>query len=210
MFKNLRQQLALRAATRFYNERLRLHGATSKGVHWASPERQIRRFEVLTELIDREQGTSISDFGCGYGALFDHISERGFMKEGSYIGYDQSQAMVDLARENISDPRARFVCANEVTETADYTLISGTLNLKMHATEEAWWGYITQCLAECWKMTEKALAFNLLRKGSPTPDRRLFYANREEALDFCKARLSYRSICFEVEDLPDLVFFVTR
>src|SRR6516165_6574650 len=81
----------------YYSARLRQHGPTPRGVDWNSPESQQLRFRQLLQVCDPTQSFSVTDFGCGYGALADYLAGQGLSFQ--YTGYDISAAMVQKARE---------------------------------------------------------------------------------------------------------------
>ena len=67
-----------------YKEQNKKFGFSSKGVFWQNDNTQIARFNSLINGIltqDLDGGISISDFGCGYGAFYNYIKNKKFMKD---------------------------------------------------------------------------------------------------------------------------------
>ena len=59
-----------------YEKQISNHGFSPRGVFWQSDNTQQSRFETLIKAIklsDQNGKVSISDFGCGYGALYQYI-----------------------------------------------------------------------------------------------------------------------------------------
>src|SRR4029453_16664172 len=81
----------------YYSEKLRLFGATARGVDWSSPESQALVFRCLLKAIDEYGEGAVTDFGCGYGALLDYLDAYG--RHLTYRGFDVSQSMIDAARQ---------------------------------------------------------------------------------------------------------------
>ena len=120
----------------------------------------------------------VHDFGCGYGALFHHLADHPIMHRGTYLGTDMSEAMLEAARAEVRDPRARFACADGATEMADYTIVSGTFNLRSGVDQTKWSQYTEGLVRTLWAHSRRGLAFNLLHDANVqlTCDS-LYYAN---------------------------------
>jgi len=160
----------LSAATRIYEKRLAEFGASPKGVLWKDVEGQLLRFELLAGIIPVEAATrpiSVSDLGCGYGALFDFLLTLPGVKIASYRGYDVSRAMLEQAAKRITDPRAVFARSEEALEVADYSFVSGAYNLIAQAGIPEWRDYAAHSLIRLWDRTAKGLAFNMLNADRP-------------------------------------------
>jgi SAM-dependent methyltransferase len=175
----------------YYTERLREHGPTARGADWNSEESQRLRFEQLLHVAPREGAFSLNDFGCGYGALLDHLTELG--REVRYHGHDVSKEMVASARERHADrPGASFGVALADMPVADVTVASGIFNVLAGADEPGWEDYVRDTV---WRMAERSrhgVAFNMLTSYSDA-DRmtaRLHYADPCAMFDWCKRQLS--------------------
>ena len=61
----------------YYSEKVRQHGETARGVDWNSTESQTTRFDELLGIVPSEDlEYSILDYGCGYGAIIEMLTER--------------------------------------------------------------------------------------------------------------------------------------
>ena len=172
----------LRAAVaRYYTGKLREHGATHRGVDWSSSESQRTRFEQLLGVADADG--SILDYGCGYGALVEHVAD-----SSAYVGYDLSEEMVAAARER--HPGVRFTAGEAELEPADYVVASGIFNVKAGAGEEEWVGYVAAVLDRFDALARRGFAFNMLTSYSDPPLMRpdLHYADPARWFDHCKRR----------------------
>ncbi len=67
--------------------------------------------------------------------MFDTFKELPQFLDGTYFGYDISEAMIKGAKQQITDPRAPFINSHQATELADYSFVSGTYNMKMDAPD---------------------------------------------------------------------------
>ena len=172
----------------YYDEKLREHGPTARGVDWKSPESQQLRFAQLAKLIDHTRPFTINDFGCGYGALVDYLESCGLQFQ--YVGFDISSEMIAQARE--LHPRASFVTSKADLREADYTVASGIFNVRLSTSEDEWKSYVLDVLATMDSISTQGFAFNALTKYSDAEFMRsdLYYADPLFFFDHCKTNYS--------------------
>lgn len=177
-----------------YDFRLKECGATARGVFWRNEAGQQLRFEKLAGIIgpmDEVGGIVLNDLGCGYGAFFDFLAPRPFMRDSTYFGYDISEGMVREAAQRIQDPRAHFAQCLMATREADYSFVSGTYNMKLDESDRDWAAYVEGSLRDLWSKTRKGLAFNMLcATGKKRKEHDLYYADWRLFHDFCAKELS--------------------
>ena len=188
-YHNIQRYIALRRADALYHRRFIRFGNTATGVHWRDEDEQKLRFKILCEPMSGElynnSSIQIADLGCGYGALFDYIQDQGFL--GQYYGYDRNLRMIQYAKKTFPYKNVYLSVASQVETEVDYTILSGTFNLKMDAPNGIWWRGVKEMLIHSWTQTREIMAFNFL----PIPSKRktmkrLFYCDSEVMLSFCK------------------------
>ena len=183
----------------FYERQLALYGRQdARALHWVGASTQFARFEVLYR-VGPWEGHSVADVGSGLGDFCTFLRQRGHtltaLTEGEadageavrYTGYDVTPNMVQAARLNF--PQVTFVerdvVAHGVAPLHDYTLASGTFNVRVPNHDVFFRNAITQLWAGC----TKAVAFNHL--GPPTPvgyESPLYYeADPMELARFCRS-----------------------
>ncbi len=145
--------------TKFYKSAFKKHGVSAHGVNWNSLESQSVRFEVLTNLLDKEICLStIADAGCGFGDLFVYWLGVG-VSPVRYVGIDCIGDFVDIASSRVPDQNASFVCKDILKDDlphADWYVASGSLNiLKPFDT----WIFLEKML----KYSKKGIVFNILK-----------------------------------------------
>lgn len=175
----------------YYSDKIETHGATPRGVDWNSLGSQEMRFEQLLEICDRTRAFSINDYGCGYGALVEYMTDRGYAFH--YRGFDISAQMIAKARELHGGlEHCQFFTDESRLTAADYTVASGIFNVKLQTSGEEWEGYLLHTLGRIAELSEKGFAFNLLTKYSDRdlmrPD--LYYADPLFLFDYCKKNFS--------------------
>ena len=179
-------------AGRYYAAKLREHGPTPRGVDWNDERSQRIRFELLLELLTGSvEPFSLSDYGCGYGALLDSLAEH--HSDFGYSGYDVSPEMIAEARQRYAgEDRARFTSERADLEQADFTVASGLFNVKQDAPAEAWLEYVLDTVDELVRLSSRGIAFNALTAHADPERRRadLFYADPAAMLDHCLRRYS--------------------
>jgi len=186
---------ALRAeAAAYYERKLLAHGPTPRGVDWNSESSQRLRFDELLRIIapDAPAGTLI-DYGCGYGALADHLAER--RPDWRYCGFDPSPKMIEAARRmHTPEPQRSFTSDEATLQRAAYTVASGIFNVKFDHDDDVWTEYVFGTLDRLAALSEAGFAFNVLTIHSD-PDRRrhdLYYADPLRVFEHCRQRFSRR------------------
>lgn len=175
----------------YYSEKLALHGETPNGVDWNGEQGQALRFEQLCKVINGTQTFSISDLGCGYGALVDYLEDSSLSF--SYLGVDVSDEMIRVAKERYKDsPRTRFISASEPDVVMDYCIASGIFNVRLGRTNEEWLTYLEYTLDVLDRTSRLGFSFNCLTSYSDEEKKRddLYYADPCFLFDLCKRRYS--------------------
>jgi SAM-dependent methyltransferase len=176
---------------RYYGDRLAAHGVSAQGVDWNGAESQRLRFAQLLRVCEGADGFSLNDVGCGYGALFDYLRERG--RRCDYLGVDISEAMIAKAQElHRGLPGCRFRVSDQADRVADYTVASGIFNVKLRASAEAWHAHVLKSVDALNAGCRCGFAFNCLTRYSDAALMRadLFYADPCELFDYCKTRFA--------------------
>jgi 2-polyprenyl-3-methyl-5-hydroxy-6-metoxy-1,4-benzoquinol methylase len=138
-FEQIRRDVA-----RYYADKAQLHGPTARGVDWNSEEGHRLRFDQLLRLIENDGPFSLLDYGCGYGALVEHLDARGARY--TYQGYDIAEPMLVLARSRHTRPSVSFTSDVAALEPADYVVASGIFNVKQAVPTDVWQTYVLQTL----------------------------------------------------------------
>jgi len=201
---------------RYYTEKLRAHGPTHRGADWSSAESQALRFDQLLKICERTAGVpvSINDYGCGYGALAEHLQAHGG-GEDDYCGFDVSTAMIEEAgRLHQGRPRCRFVSESRLLPVADYTVASGIFNVKLETTDDAWRGHVLATLDILDQKSRRGFAFNMLTAYSDPERMRvrpdLYYADPHFFFDHCRTRYSRRVALLHDYPLYELTLLVRK
>ncbi len=179
----------LTGVERYYSEKIRTHGATSRGADWNSTESQELRFAQLLRLCDFSAPFSLNDVGCGYGHLHAFLKRAG--ADVDYLGVDISAAMIDAAR-SAQPEGARFVTGIRPGRQADYSLASGIFNVRLQNDDRPWEEWMAHMLGVLDESSTRGFAFNCLTAYSDPERMRedLYYADPCRHFDYCKRRFS--------------------
>jgi SAM-dependent methyltransferase len=185
------RRAALREVAGLYAESLAKHGVDARAVGWGDEGSHRLRFDKLAEVLPAGvTPVDVADLGCGYGALFDYLDERLGPALTRYVGYEISSEMASVARERLRDPRAFVLETAEPTEQVDYSFACGPFNVKLDASERDWDAYVKGQLRALAATSRAGLAFNLLTTAVDWRDSKLFYADPDAYLEFCRRELS--------------------
>lgn len=175
----------------YYTTKLAEYGETPRGVDWNGEDSQVLRFEQLCKIIATSSHFSINDLGCGYGALYDFLSNK--YEEFSYLGVDISDSMINAAKQRyINKPQTRFTLSSKLDQVSDYGIASGIFNVRMGRSDDEWLSYIEATLDALDETSRLGFAFNCLTTYSDTDKMRdyLYYADPCVLFDLCKRRYS--------------------
>ena len=87
----------------YFEDKLKEHGPTARGVDWNSERRQEICFQQLVRIMENPHGIAgttapqLLDYGCGYGALACWLVQAG-LPFSRYQGFDFTPAMIEQAR----------------------------------------------------------------------------------------------------------------
>lgn len=181
----------LEQVTNYYENKVLEHGATPMGVDWNGEQSQKIRFAALNRILPRAAGApvSIDDYGCGYGAYLDYLSEFGIY-EADYLGLDVAPKMIEEARRR--HPQQNFIVGRFSPRIADYAIASGIFNVALQTDRATWQDYILKTLDEINARTIVGFAFNCLTLHSDRDKMRphLYYGDPCFFFDHCKRSYS--------------------
>ena len=197
----------------YFTEKLETFGATAKGVDYNGEQARLIRFAELVKIIDPAKRFSIIDYGCGYGAMFEYLQEKGW--EFDYYGVDLIEKMVSAGREKYKDfSNAHFTTNEKELPVANYLVAAGIFNIKLESPYDEWQDFICKTLPRMNALCSKGFSFNMLTKYSDAdrmaerPD--LFYGDPLFFFDFCKRNFSRNVALLHDYGLYDFTILVRK
>ena len=197
----------------YYSGKIRQHGVTPAGVDWNGDESQLLRFSQLSKVIsaDKTGLISVADLGCGYGALYDYLSEH--HQDLDYRGYDLSAEMCEAAEKHLSGRAGVSIYESGlIDQEADYGLASGIFNVKLDTTSQDWYDYIVEILDNLNSQSVQGFAFNCLTSFSDEDRMRdyLYYASPTKLFDLCKTKYSNNVALLHDYELYEFTILVRK
>lgn len=194
----------------YFDKRIQEHGASPRGSDWNSEVSQNVRFDQLLRVIEA-QSFSLLDYGCGYGALADYLTTKGF--DADYYGYDILESAIETACQVHADkPHRSFFTDKSQLPVCDYTVASGIFNFRGEQSFEDWTGYVIAVLHEFDRLSRRGFASNFLTKYSDADKMRadLFYADPLFLFDYCKRNFSKNVALLHDYRLYDFTLLVRK
>jgi SAM-dependent methyltransferase len=175
----------------YYDGKIALHGPSARGVDWNSTASQELRFAQLLKVVESFSSYSLTDFGCGYGALAEFVAASGGAC--SYRGFDISQQMIEQAwQRHAGRTGCTFFSDPALLSPTDYTVASGIFNVRLHTSSADWEWYFLDTLHRIHALSLKGFSFNALTSYSDADRMRsdLYYADPCWLFDYCKRHFS--------------------
>lgn len=201
----------LKKVKTYFTEKLEMHGATHHGVDYNSTEAQEARFLQLTKVIDPSAKYSLIDFGSGYGGMYDYFLRIGHQLH--YVGYDIADSMIEKGRElHPNNPDCWFTSNPSELPIVDYSVVSGTFNMKLDADFDVWTQIVLDAINLMNSHSTKGFAFNMLTKYSDADRMRpdLYYADPCFFFDYCKRNFSRNVALLHDYNLYDFTMLVRK
>lgn len=194
----------------YYSNKVIENGATPAGVDWNSIESQTLRFEVLSQVINRESDFSILDFGCGFGSMYEYFKDK--YKNFHFTGFDISDEMIANAKELFDDSNTNWITELEEGQKFDFCIASGIFNVKLENDQESWKKYILETINKLNGICEEGFSFNVLTKYSDAEYMKdyLYYADPLFLFDYCKRNFSRNVALLHDYELYEFTIIVRK
>lgn len=176
-----------------YDALVKKYGYSVRSSQQSNRKTRDERLLNLLKYVDLKKKTSILDFGCGTGYLFDYLKIKKF--KGSYLGIDISSEAIKKAKLlNKKNKYCSFrninIFEERIYKNYDYIIINGTFN---NNTKNNWL-WMKKSLKILIKKTNKKIIFNNLSTFVDYFDKRLFYINPTKVFNFIKGDLNKKCI----------------
>lgn len=204
-------EISLDQFREYFSKKFEHFGASPQGLDWNSIEAQLIRFSQLQKVIDPSLPYSILDYGCGYGAFFEHLYKK--KHTFSYQGFDIVPEMLAKGRELFSTfSDCVFIERDQDLLPADYVVESGIFNVKLSASVETWTHHVIETLERMNTLAIKGMAFNMLTKYSDAEFMRedLYYADPCFFFDYSKNHFSRDVALFHDYQIYDFTIIVRK
>ena len=172
-----------------------------RALHWPSKDRQELAFKAFTRLPLKDK--KVLDIGCGFGDLYAFLKRNNIPIE--YTGIDISDKLIHLGRKTYPEIADHLIIGNilsdEIPTHPDYSIISGTFNLKIEDN----WSFITNTVQKCFEISAEGVAFNLISTYVDFLEPHLSYIEPERIFSFCKNLTPYVNLICDYNPYEFLV-----
>ncbi|HZI14225.1 MAG TPA: class I SAM-dependent methyltransferase [Myxococcus sp.] len=177
----------------FYGALLEQYGDDPRSLSHRDQATQYERFHRLARVFEGETGPfTVHEVGCGMGHFGEFLQQH--HPRALYSGSDVHPAFPEACARKF--PQGRFHTRDIVAvlpeERYDYLTLSGTFNVRLSATPEAWRGFVQGMLGAMYALCTRGFAVNFLTTYHDPGYTRaeLHYQPPGELLDFVVGKLS--------------------
>ena len=195
-----------------YTNRLLKYGNSAQGLFWKNSFTQIHRFELIITALNRYYNLkkfTICDIGCGYGKLFEFLTDKLNKSTFQYQGCDLNGKLIDHCTKRFMNKNCKFYKNSLPKGIVDFSVMSGTFNLSVTDDIKIWEKYILKNLTNIWKRTNKIMTFNLLHQNEKKINQGLYYTNKNWIKNICEQRFGQTEIIFS-SILPDDILVIVK
>ena len=173
-----------------YDAQVKAHGDSPKSTHNQLVEIQNLRFERLLANLELTYKGNIHDIGCGICDMYQYLKDN--KSNLIYSGTDIVPAMKELVSKKYPDIAysIRNIIDENIEETYDYVVLSGTFNLPGDIDHQDWKVFTRKMILSMYSIAKRGIAFNFLTKKSDYYNDEMYYESMEDILDFCVTNLS--------------------
>ena len=138
----------------FYKNALKEYGTTAKGLNWHDDFSQIKRFEIIQELLSNslEKDDTIIDAGCGFGDFYTFIKIS--HNKINYVGYEILKESVEIAKQKTKQKILQKDILTDSLEMAEFYIASGSMNILSRFETYLF-------IQRCFEHSKKGFVFNL-------------------------------------------------
>ena len=177
-----------------YENCLALYGDTPRGVDWTKEAEVDVRYQVMLEVIRRNDAGAIGllDFGCGTSHLYEYIL-RNNVNGIEYSGLDLSEKFIEVSKNkfpNINYYQADIIKNPDAVPAFDYIVMNGVLTEKRELSFDEMWEYAQTLLARVFEKARRGVAFNVMAKTVDWERDDLFHLSMDTLASFLVKKLS--------------------
>jgi len=170
----------------FWDGMIDKYGDSPEALCWSTRERQIKRFELLSSIITKNE-TRVLDLGCGTADFYAYLKEKGWV--GTYSGIDISQKMLDMAGGK--GVQKALLMKGDIAKvdygSHDYVVLSGTLNHRFYREDMRQNMWAKKIIMKMWNASRLAMAFNMRSSWGWTPKTpEIFAYNPDTIISVCR------------------------
>lgn len=173
-----------------YEKCLEAHGDTYKGADWPNEHDALKRYGVMLDIINKtSKETTLLDFGCGTGHLYEYILKNQIKYSNiKYSGLDISEKLISIGKTKY--PYGDFYCLDilnddtSILKMFDYAVLNGVFTEKINLTFDEMWKYFRLIVPLVFNKINEGLAFNVMSKAVDWEREDLFHLSTDLLINF--------------------------
>jgi hypothetical protein len=177
-----------------YESCLERHGDTHLGVDWPNEKEAAIRYQVMLEIMGKDNmgRVSLLDFGCGASHLYEYILQRK-LHHVEYSGLDMSEKFVRLSQGKF--PQIRYYCLDVLEDPGslpdfDYIVMNGVFTEKCTLSFNEMFFYFKRLLCSLFVKAKRGVAFNVMSSHVDWEREDLFHLPLDTLAAFLTKELS--------------------
>lgn len=199
----------LHATVNRYSERLEKFGYSEEALGWSKNKNKLRFATLVKEWKNELNGSSICDFGCGFGDFYAYLLQDENIRDFRYTGVDINSKLINEGMKHY--PEAEFWVGDIVSEPFDrkfdFVFSSGVFNHKLDFQTE--YQFIEECLNKLNQISIKGYAVNFLSDKVDYQLEHTFHSNPGKILEI--VFLHSRNIVLRNDYMPfEFTVFVRK
>lgn len=165
-----------------YRESFRSHGDSPAAI--LTPKgRNAERYSVLETIVKND--STILDFGCGLGYLYDYITSN-LRKKINYTGYDIVPEFIERSSKKFPAANFQLIQPDEViTEEFEIVFASGVFNLAFEDDQATAKQYALSRLSDLFDVCSSVLVCDFLSEFVDFKQDRALHFSCAEIADYC-------------------------
>uniref|UniRef100_A0A6C0M1G4 Methyltransferase type 12 domain-containing protein n=1 Tax=viral metagenome TaxID=1070528 RepID=A0A6C0M1G4_9ZZZZ len=196
-----------------YEKCLEENGDSHLGVDWPNYDDMIRRYKIMLNILkysNKNQNSSILDFGAGCGGMYDFIKSNNYNL--NYTALDISQKFCNTIKKKFNDIDVLNIdiLKQEINSNYDFIILNGVFTEKRDLNDTEMWDFFTNILKKLWKNTNIGISFNVMTPIVDWKDDKLFYLSYDILGKFLKENLSRNYIFNQSYGLWEYTVYVFK
>ncbi len=161
-----------------YENDLKSHGISFKGVGWNDSKAAKKRYEIMADIFLKDKSKKkIIDFGCGLSHFYDFLKKKD-TKNIKYTGIDISENMIKMSK--VRYPKNNYICGDilidqNIVPKADYIIINGLFTQKGKNTNKGMKIFMKKIITILYKKASRGIAFNCMSPNVDWKNNKNFY-----------------------------------
>ena len=207
--------MSVETIVKHYEDCFDKHGDNHKGVDWPDSQDALKRYDIMFDILPKDEVCTLLDFGCGLGHFYDYLKSYPISKESGlieYYGVDFSNKFINACHEKYGDFsfKQMDVLQNDCLDDYDYIIANGVFTEKRELSYNDMFSYFKETIKVLYKHTKRGLAFNVMSKHVDWERDDLFHVSFDEMASFLTKEVNAKFVFNNHYGLYEYTVYVYR